>query len=262
MDTDLVRTGFFLVDKRDDISGLVGYLRGEVTDVPIVVDDGRPFGILNERGLLRSRVHPDAHVEHYVVGTRFLPAHGSAAEAVALCLTSALPIVPVEDHGTVVGFIRAEDLVKEMAAQAGSAVTAHEVQVPAEAVPESMGMEKAVHLLREASLPLLPVVDELGHLTGVLRRRDAVQLLFTDGLEHRVGGDTGFGVGKGTVDHRSEVPVQAFMDSRFARVAPGAALGTVTKALLEFGDAVVVQGQRPAGVVTPWSVLRVLTAAR
>ena len=52
---ELARKDFKLVDKNDEISKVFGYFYGE-SDFPIVMDGKKPWGIIDERRLIKTKL--------------------------------------------------------------------------------------------------------------------------------------------------------------------------------------------------------------
>src|SRR5438876_7265450 len=102
----ILRADFKPVDKRDEIRMVLGWLSGDSDKVPIVVDDDKPMGILNERALMSRRLDQKAHIEQFTLATRALPQTATLEEAAARMREFRAAYLPVEDkRGKVAGFV-------------------------------------------------------------------------------------------------------------------------------------------------------------
>lgn len=247
----LVRTDFKAVDKRDGIGTLYGYLRGEVDKVPIVCDRGRPYGVVNEKRILRAHLVPEQHVDRFTVGPGVLLPDAEVDEALQLVAHEWIPHAPVWDGKRLLGYVRAVDLLREVDVEMSAASLA--VEVPALAPGTSVG--EAMHRFYEVASHVLPVVRD-GRIVGVVSRQGLLPLA----TDPRAGGRKGAG---GEFDDPRKPPIDGYVDGRFETVPATASFATVRSVLEEFGAAWVVDGGgRLVGVVTPESAAKAVLAAR
>lgn len=253
---ELIRDDLYLVDKRDALRAVQGTLQGDRDDVPILTDGDRAFGVLNERGLVRSRLDLEEKLAHYAVGTKFLAPTSSLDEAVQVALTSGLPHVPVRDGDEVTGYVRSRDLALAVLDDDGMDLDAQELMKPGTVLRKTQRLGETLEVLRDRSEGVFPVTDEDGDLVGVLERAAVVRAGSKGG--GRSGGGQRNWNDKGEVESRSDLPVAGLMTTHYATVGPRAGPDEIRRALDDFGYAVVVEGREPRGVLTPLTVLRAL----
>lgn len=256
-----VRDDFYTVDKRDPLRKVQGTIQGDRDDVPILVDQGKPFGVLNERGMVQSRINLNEKLEDYAVGTKLLAPEASVDEAVRVTLTSGLRWVPVAEDGDAVGYVAAEDLFLAVAEEETREVTAWELAQDGPVLEEDQTLGAAIRSFREEArtLHVLPVVDAQGKMSGAIQRRSVIE---AQEMEDQSGSrpfhkDTG-GEQPGPTDSRSEWPVDGLADAHFQAVGPDDGLGAVAEVVEDFGFAFVAEDREPQGVVTPLTALRTL----
>ncbi|HVL48000.1 MAG TPA: CBS domain-containing protein [Candidatus Thermoplasmatota archaeon] len=248
----LIRTDFALVDKREPVSSVAGWLKGEARDRPLVADRGRPWGILNLRRLTKSALPARERLERLAIGTGVV-AEDATLEEVARALTDhAVDHMPVGDQRRAAGYVSALDVARALGVD-GIAASDALVEVPALAEDQSMG--EALHHFHEVSVDALPVVDARGRVRSILRRR----ALFEAGLNRdRADGRAMPGNPPGVLSG----PVRDFATDAWEGVRAGAPGGVLLEALEDWGDAPVVDGEgRLVGMASPVSLLRAVTAS-
>lgn len=244
----LVRHDFKAVDKREEVGTLAGFLRGETDEVPIVCDRGRPYGVVNEKRLLRSRLNPHQHLDRFVVATPVLSPGAEVEEALAVVAETWVPHVPVGEDGRLLGYVRATDLLREVADARGLDAHRMMLETPFLAPGEPVG--EVIHRFYNVASDVLPVVERSGRLVGVVARKDIAPLA----TDARPGGRKAAG---GERESPRGAPIEGYVDDRFETVRPNARFDDVVEVLDDFGAAIVIGGDRvPRGVVTPESAAK------
>lgn len=260
--TDLpIRDDFYTVDKRESVRKVQGTIQGDRDDVPILVDDGVPFGVLNERGMVQSRIDLNEKLADYAVGTKVLSPDSSVDEAVRVALTSGLRWVPVVDDGEAVGVVAADDLLVAVLEEEGGDVIAWELAKEGVLLEEGQTLGEAIRAFREEAkaLHVLPVVDDQGFLAGALARRAVIEAQQkTHDTGDRGMRKTSSGEQPGPQDSRSDWPVEGLADAHYEDVDPEDGPDRVADVIGDFGFAFVAAGRRAEGVVTGLTGLRAL----
>lgn len=254
-----VRTDFKAVDKREPLSAVMGWLTGDSGKRPVVVDDDRPFGIVNERALMGRSLDSNARVHQFTLSTRPLPEMATAAEARARMAEHRASYLPIEDERhRAAGYVRAIDLARaslngEARDPGGSArpersvfsaATAADLAVPVTKLKESQTLGEALNVFHKEYVDYLPVLRADGRVTGVLPRASLLRMAFNAGDKGRkdAGGE------KFTLLHD---PISGFMDDTPRVIAPTAGPTAVLDTLDEAGYALVGSLERSQGIVTP-----------
>ena len=243
----ILRTDYKAVDKRDELHAVMGWLQGDAKKVPIVVDDGRPFGILNERALISRKLERNAHVSNYALATRALPWNATLEDAAARMSEFRAPYLPVEDaKGKLLGYVTALDVAREVVTDRKPA----DLAVPVTLLKEDNTLGDAVHFFSKEYVPVLPVMDGDGKVRGVLPRRTVIRMEGETGNRGRK--DAG-----GEKFHILNDPVGGFMDDAPV-VLPAASTFDEVMDKLETDGYAILQERNGTllGMVTPETLMR------
>lgn len=243
----ILRTDFKAVDKRDEVHSVLGWLQGESSKAPIVVDDGKPFGILNERALISRKLETHAHVSNFTLATRALPLGATLEEAAKRLSEFRAAYLPVEDaKGKLVGYVTAIDVARATMAKSRP----HDLAVPVTALKEKDTIGDAVHIFAKEYVPVLPVMDGDGRVSGVLPRRTLYR------VEKEVG-NRGRKDAGGEKFHFIHDPVSGFMDETPIVVPAATSFLALMDTVTEHGYAIVQERNGALlGLVTPETLMR------
>jgi CBS domain-containing protein len=248
----IIRTDFKAVDKRDELHSVLGWLTGDSTRVPIVMDGEKPFGIVNERAMMSRKLEHKSKIETYTLVTRSVPRSVDSTEAAARLAEFRAAYLPVEDaRGKCAGYVTALDLARlnEMAS------LARDLCLPVKSLTEKQSLGEALHLFSQEYVGILPVMND-GKLVGVLPRREVVRMELQ-------GNDKGRKDAHGEHIHPLKDPVGGFMDSTAITLRPGASFAEVADQLDEHGYAIVQENGGPVlGMITPETLMRLTGASR
>ncbi|HVM45141.1 MAG TPA: CBS domain-containing protein [Candidatus Thermoplasmatota archaeon] len=242
-----LRTDFKAVDKRDALHSVKGWLTGDTKKVPIIVDDGKPFGIVNERALMGRSLDLNAHLHQFTLATRALKPTSTIEEARAKMAEFRAAYLPVEDaRGRLVGYVRAIDLARESL----DGEKARDLAVPVTQLREEQTIGDALHAFHKEYVEYLPVLRRDGRVTGVLRRSDVLNVEFNAGDKGRK--DAG-----GEKFSLLRDPITGFMDETPRFVTPDTPAAALLETLEDEGYAFVGSREgRLEGVVTPETLFR------
>lgn len=258
MTSALVRDDFYTVDKREELRKVQGTIDGDRDDIPILEDDGKAFGVLNEKGMISSRIDLNEKLEDYAVGTKLLDPGAGLDEAVQVVLTNGTRWVPVVEDGEALGYVAARDLLVRVLEEDGMGnATAWDLARKAPVLEEETTLGEAIRAFREDAgvVHVLPVVDAHDNISGVLARRKVIQAQEKGERSSRRAISKEFG---GEQESRSDWPVEGLADGHFQTVDPGDGAGPIAAAVDDFGFAIVVEGRSPQSVVTGLTGLRAL----
>lgn len=243
----LLRDDVKPVDKRDGIHTVMGWLTGQTDKVPIVLDDERPFGIINERAIMSRSLDPRAKVDAYVTPTGAVATDTPLEDVARRMSEHRAQHLPVADpRGRLAGYVAATDVARETIPR----FTAADVCLPVQVLTESHTMGDALNVFTKEYVDYLPVANANGRISGVLPRRAVLSVEFNAGSKGRkdAGGE------KFTL---LSAPLHGFMDEAPVIVKPDLAHEALLEILEESGYAVVQDASgRLMGVVTPATLLR------
>jgi CBS domain-containing protein len=242
-----LRTDYKAVDKRDGLHAVMGWLKGDTDKLPIVTDDGKAFGLVNERALMSRRIDERAKVETYSLVTRALPETATFEEVARRMAELRAAHMPIENaRGKLTGYVTAIDVARQNGA---AAKTARELSVPVVMLREDGSVGEALHAFTQEYVDHLPVLDAHGRLSGVVHRRDLL-------TREQNAGDKGRMDALGEKQRPLRDRISGFADDATSWLPPHATFDEVTRALDAWGYAVVRDGDRILGVVTPETLLR------
>jgi len=247
----LLRTDFKAVDKRDEVHSVFGWLTGDTKKVPLIVDDGKPIGILNERALMSRHLDQKAKVESFTVTTRGLPLTATLEQAAARMREFRAARLPVEDaRGKLAGYVTSIDVSRAQAQ--GNGGRAADLCLPVRSLEEKQTLGDALHAFTQEYVDFLPVTNGGGKITGVLPRSAVL----------RMGLDSNAGKGRrdagGEKLHYLDDAVGGFMDDAPVMLPAAASFDALLKTLEQSGYAIVQRenGGGILGVVTPETLMR------
>lgn len=245
--SDFVRTDYKVVDKRDALHAVKGWLTGDTDKVPIVVDDGKPFGIVNERALVSRSLDLNAHVHQFTLSTRAVKATDTVEAVRARMAEFRAAYLPVEDaRGKLVGYVRATDLAR----QTLDGEAARDLAVPVTTLREDNTLGDALHAFQKEYVEYLPVLRRDGRVSGVIRRSDFLKMEFS-------AGDKGRRDAGGEKIHFLNDALSGFVDQTAQFVRPETPAGSILDTLDDSGYALVGTAEKMVGVVTPETLFRV-----
>ncbi|HEX2021919.1 MAG TPA: CBS domain-containing protein [Candidatus Thermoplasmatota archaeon] len=243
-----IRTDCKPVDKRDGLHNVMGWVTGDSDSVPVVMDGGVPFGIVNERALMGRRIDPNARIETYTLTTRALSPTTPLEEAMARMAEFRAAHLPVANaRGKLEGYVSAVDLVRSNGVNRRAA----DLCVPVQALAEAQTIGDALHAFNQEYVDYLPVRDAQGRVSGVLARRTILQY------------EASAGHGRGRKDAGGEKPqtlhgeLGGFADATIVSVRPDAPAAEVVDLVEEHGYCFVIGNDgRLQGVATPQTLVR------
>lgn len=242
-----IRTDYKAVDKRDELHTVMGWVRGDADKLPIVLDDGRPFGIVNERAMMGRKLELKSKLQDYTLATRAVePEIGldAALERMSELRACALP---VERKGKLQGYVRALDLLRENGY--GEGRNAADLCVPVTVLKAGDTLGEALHAFNREYVDHLPVVDAQGALLGTIARRSLVALESNNGKGRKDAGGEKFSP--------LNDPVEGFLDEPPITVAQDAGIDLILDEVDEHGYAVVLaKDGRLMGMVTAETLVR------
>ncbi len=273
--TDVIDEEFETFDGSTPVSKLrSAFERTNRKTLPILVD-GEFEGIVTRRDVLSSHQQSDRKARSLVRPVPTIDRHEELREAARLMIAGDTRLLPVVEGETVVGVVRADDLLEHVQPYL-SVLTASDV-LSAEVVsvePET-SLGRALATFREERIEHLPVVPagNGAGVVGILSLHDVLEFV-TRELTRSQGGDPeahmdastgghhgGFGAREGESADLLELPVRNVMVESLGTSAPDDDLEEVLSTMFEFdaSSSVIVEGDELAGIVTKTDLLESLT---
>ncbi len=235
----MVRKDFKKLDKNDEISKIFGYIYGEGS-LPIIMDGKKPWGIIDERRLLKRKLSSNEKIKDFVVGVPKLDASYSIEKAREKMIDCGQPFIIVTYGGGLAGYITAVDIsIKIGVKKAGDMMRA------VEPLNENDSMATAINRLKQLNEGVIPVARD-DKFVGVIRIRDVLRVETT---HEKIRG------------YHSEktspldAPVKGFMETGIRCVSPKAR-EEVIKIVDKQGFAIVCKNEKYMGIINMIDLVR------
>lgn len=161
------------VQKSDPASKVMGWLRGETDEYPVIMDDKRPYALLNTRQLMARGIHDRTHLKKVAQPVPVLEEGQGAFRATEAFADSLAPYLPVVDaKGRLLGVLTAADHVQDLS----DGPTARDAATSKISLQEDDDVDAAMHAFAKGFEDHLPVLDAQGRIAGVLDRTAIMRL--------------------------------------------------------------------------------------
>lgn len=167
MDDALLGTDFNEVDKRDDLHKVLGWLRGEHDNRPIITDGKRPYAILDKRRLMGRGVSNGTRLERVAWPVPCIEHQDSLDAVQHKFMESLAPYLPVRaENGRTRGYVDALDVARRL----GQGPPGHEAWLGSASVRADTTVDEALGVFASTHADHLPVLDKDHRVIGVLPR--------------------------------------------------------------------------------------------
>lgn len=222
MEKEWLANDCFYVDKRQNASRVLGYLRGDRKEVPIIEDNGRPYAIIDPRGPIRRGLTQGMHIEKMAWPVPIIQDGDNEAGILARFASSGASYLPayLGRPPRKAGYLDANTFLQH-AYQSGPSAASLAQGVPP--LWADSTIEDAVQAFAASALPYLPVITD--KVDGIVRRHSVMPY-----LEHNPGG-----MGRRDVaGNRSEIRpenLEALIEDYAPTLAADADFETIKEAL-------------------------------
>jgi len=275
--SEVLSSKFTEFDVGTPLSKVAGAFENQELNAVVVTDGDEYRGIVSRRQLASSSNQPSAKVGSQVQHVPTVDRTEDVREVARLMIGSDAKTLPVLDDERVIGVVTGNAVLEAVrpfldAVTVEDAYTAELIS----ASPETT-VGKALHLLREAGIAHLPVVDD--EPVGMLSLYDVIEFTTRGGTKSQGGssGDFGsrggggqnqggFGAREGDVDRMLDLPVRNLMSDAVVTVKRSAPLDEVVETMFqrEVSSLVVTADDtaKPIGIITKTDVIEALTWER
>lgn len=276
--TEILSSKYTEFDIGTPLSKVAGAFENQELDGVVVTDGDEYRGVVSRRQLASSSNQPSAKVGSEVQHVPSVEHTEDVREVARLMIGSDAKTLPVLDDGRVAGVVTG-DAVLEAVRPFLDAVTVDDAYTTdlISATPETT-VGKTLHLLREAGIAHLPVVDG-DDLVGMVSLYDVIDFTTRGGtrsqggssgdFESRGGGGQnsgGAGAREGDSDRMLNLPVRDLMSEAVATVERSGPLDEVVEQMFEreISSLVVTADDtaEPIGIITKTDVIEALTWER
>lgn len=239
---EIVRKDFKLIDKKDEISKIFGYFYGE-SDFPIVMDGKKPWGIVDDRQLIKTKLAGNEKIKDFVVGVPKLDATYSLEKAKQRMVKSGVDTIIVTSEKEVVGYLTAIDIAKKYEIEKNAELMMRYV----EGIDENEEMGEAINLMRSQNARLLPVLSK-NKFAGIIRIKNILRLITTH---------------EKTTDYHQEkttlleAPIKGYIEEAIT-CHPKDSAKEVIDIMEKQGFVVVCKNREYLGIIEPIDLLKVI----
>jgi len=225
----------------------------------IVTEDGEYVGVVTERQLLQSHIQDEAKVGALAKSAPRVERDEDLREVARMLVEGGVKVAPVFEAGELWGIVTA-DAILEAVLENLDVLTVEQIHTEdVITVAEDTRIGQAINLLRENGVSRLPVLDDQGHLGGIVTTHDIVDVAVRD-MDKTTRGDRA-----GDIERVLDIPVYDVMNSPVATTYRGESVRDAVARMLEndYSGLVVTpdadDDRTVSGILTKTDVLRALT---
>ena len=255
---DIATSEFIEVDVSERLGKVRSIFEEENPKGVVVTRDDEYEGVLGERQLLQSHIEDHTKADALVQPAPRIDRTEGVRDVARKLVEGNTKVTPVFEGDQLWGIVT-EELILEAVLEHLDALTVEQIysEDPI-VVSEEDSVGKAINRFREHGISRLPVLNENGHLAGVLTIHDIVD--FVTRNEDR----TTYGDRSGDSDRMLDLPIYDVMSSPVETASPTDSVRDTVERMLDsdFAGLVVVDAdddRRVVGVVTKTDVLRALS---
>ena len=256
---DIATEEFIQVDSNERLGKIRSVFERENPKGIIVTDDDGYTGVITERQLLQSHIEDDAKVNVLVRSN--VPQIGrdeDVRDVARMLVEGGTKVAPVFEGETLWGIIT-EDAILEAVLDNLMVLTIDQIYTDnVVTLREDDHLGKAINYLRENDISRLPVVNENGHLAGMVTTHDIADFAVRT-MERQQTGDR-----SGDTDRMLDLPVYDMMNSPVETITADETVKAAVEQMFENDYAGLVVTPEDddtlvAGILTKTDVLRALT---
>jgi len=259
MDIADIATSDYVEVDADERLGKVRSIFERKNPKGIVVTEGGDYaGIITQRQLVQSHVEDDAKARALTRSAPKVERTDDVREVARVLVEGGSKVAPVLEAGRLWGIVSG-DAILEAVLEHLDALDVEEIYTAdVVTVTEDTNIGQVVNLFRENSVSRLPVLDDDGHLSGMVTTHDIVDVVVRD-MDKTTRGDRA-----GDTDRILDIPVYNVMNSPVATTTHEETVRDAVERMFEHNyDGLVVtpagDDRLVAGIITKTDVLRALT---
>ncbi len=164
----------------EHLSEVIGLMKKKDVHEVLVVENGELLGVVSYDSLIKRRgLPPTTKVSHVMNHIAHIEEDCSLALIAETTLSTGLRALPVKRGKDLVGVISRTDLIRSILNSPELAeATVESVMSPSvTCVYENESVSRARHVMQELDARSIPVIDEYGHLVGVIGQKDIVPMV-------------------------------------------------------------------------------------
>jgi len=255
---DIATPEYVEVDAGERLSKVRSIFEHENPKGVIVTENGEYEGVITQQQLLQSHIEDDTKAGAMTKSAPKVEQTTDLRDVARMLVESGTKIAPVFEAGDLWGIVTA-DAILEAVVENLEVLTVEQIYTDnVVTVTDDTHLGRAIHLLRENGISRLPVVDEDGHLTGMVTTHDIVDVAVRN-MSKATQGDRA-----GDIERVLDLPVYDEMNSPVITVDLEDTVREAVETMFEYDYSGLVVAPEyddtlPAGILTKTDVLRALT---
>jgi len=224
----------------------------------VVVDDGDYAGVVTERQLIQSHVEDNAKVRNLQTAAPRVGRTDDVREVARVMVEGNTKVAPVFEADRLWGVVTGDDILEAVLENLDAIDVSEIYSEDVVTVSEDTHVGQVINRFRENGISRLPVLDEDGHLSGMVTTHDIVDVVVRD-MDKATRGDRA-----GDIDRILDIPTYDIMSSPVETVSVSETVRAAVERMFEHNyDGLAVthedDDRQVVGVVTKTDVLRALT---
>ncbi|MFW5965114.1 MAG: CBS domain-containing protein [Natronomonas sp.] len=255
---DIATREYIQVDDDERLGKIRSIFERENPKGVIVTNDESYAGVITERQLVQSHIEDDAKASVMMQNAPKVGRRDGVRDVARMLVEGGTKVAPVFEGENLWGIVT-EDAILKAVLDNLDVLTVEQIYTEEViTLTEDDHVGKAINHLREHGVSRLPVVNESGHLTGMVTTHDIADFAVRT-MERQQKGDR-----SGETDRMLDLPVYDLMNSPVETVTLGATVGDAVEQMFENDYAGLVvtpadDDRMVAGILTKTDILRALT---
>lgn len=236
----------------DKISKILSDMeKWKIHQVPILNDKEHLEGMLFLNDIVLEDVDPSI-TKAATLMRRDIPSlkpNSSEKEAAKLIIETGIRAVPICEKNKLFGIISETDLMDFVRSNAKAA----DIMTESFTIGENESIGKAKKLMKDMNVSRLPLVDNDSNIVGVLDTLDLIKVFKPKSRQTRTVSGPGENI------QLSNIPVKSIMRMpELSMIGKDADMSKITEVLKKTEEAIVTDGRKILGIITPKDVIELL----
>jgi predicted transcriptional regulator/ribosome-associated translation inhibitor RaiA len=255
---DIATSDYAAVDADERLGKVRAIFERENPKGIVVTEDGDYAGIVSQGHLVQSHVEDDAKARALMQSAPRVERTDGVREVARVLVEGGSKVAPVFEAGRLWGIVTGDAILDAVLENLDTLDVEEIYTADVVTITEDTQVGQAINHFREHGVSRLPVLDDDGHLSGMLTTHDIVDVVVRD-MSKATRGDRA-----GDTDRILDIPVYDVMNSPVEVTSHDESVRDAVERMLEYDyDGLVVAPSEDdrlvAGIITKTDVLRALT---
>jgi len=255
---DIATSDYVEVDAEERLGKVRSLFERENPEGIVVTNDGEYSGVITERQLLQSHVEDDAKARRLQTPAPQVERTADVRRVARVMVEGNAKVAPVFEADRLWGVVTGDAILGAVLENLDALDVGEIYTEDVVTVDEDTGVGQVINLFREHGISRLPVLNDDGHLSGVVTTHDIVDVTIRD-MDKATRGDRA-----GDIDRVLDLPVYDVMSSPVVTTTVDEPVGQAVQRMFDNNyDGLAVtpadDDRQVVGVITKTDVLRALT---